>query len=454
MKKYYLKSVNRKIVVVSLGVLMQIILCILISSGQGTWSSVGSGINAQGLAMTEYNNELYIGKLNFSFPDEINRWNGTNLLSVGSGTNGPVGAFVIYNSELYVGGGFTVAGGQPVDDVAKWNGTNWIAIGSQLDNFAINALAIYNSELYAAGYSFNATGAAPSLFTIAKWNGSTWQGVGTGLQGGDVYALAVYNGDLYASGSFTNSGATIVNHIAKWNGSSWSAVGTGTNSGTTVYTLAVYENELYAGGNFSTAGGVAASCIAKWNGSVWSKVGTTSSGTDNTVIALTTYNSELYIGGAFSSAGGISANHIVKWNGSTWLTLGNGIGVLGNPNDQVWCIAPYNYSIYAAGVFTQASGITVSNIARWSEPTAVQDNFVDENTIQIYPSPASDFLTVHLTKNEKTFIEIYSSFGKMVLSTEIKNSETISINDLSSGVYYIKIASESNSDVKKIQILK
>jgi hypothetical protein len=459
MKNNYLKPVNIKLIVVSIGVLLQIILCVIITLGQGAWSAVGSGINAQALAMTEYNTELYIGKLNFSIPDEINRWDGTNLLSVGGGTNGPVGAFVIFNSELYVGGGFTVAGGHAVADVAKWNGTNWIALGSQLDNFAINALAIYNGELYAAGYSFNATGAAPSLFTIAKWNGSAWEGVGAGLQGGDVYALAVYNNELYASGTFTNSGSTTVGHIAKWNGSSWSAVGAGTNSGTTVYTLSVYQNELYAGGNFSTAGGISASCLAKWNGSAWSKVGTTSNGTNNTVIALTTYNTELYVGGAFSTAGGISANHIAKWNGSTWSALGNGVGVSGNTNEQVWCIAPYNNSIYAAGTFTQASGITVSNIARWTEATSVNENFIDRNDIHIYPNPVADNSIIEFSLNKKSLItiNIYDLIGHKISSLVNDDLEpgkhqvsVLKNGALSPGIYFVRFTSSKENFTIKI----
>ena len=110
---------------------------------QGTWSAIGSGLNAQAVAMTEYNGDLYIGKLNFSQPDEINKWDGVTLSGVGGGTNGPVGALVVFNNELYVGGGFTAAGGNAASDVAKWDGNNWTSVGDQLDNFSILAFAVY-----------------------------------------------------------------------------------------------------------------------------------------------------------------------------------------------------------------------------------------------------------------------------------------------------------------------
>ena len=103
--------------------------------------------------MTEYNGALYIGKLNFTTPDEINKWDGANLTGVGGGTDGPVGSFVVFNNELYVGGGFFHAGPTQVADLAKWNGTTWTAVGTQLDNFSINALAVYHGALYAGGYN-------------------------------------------------------------------------------------------------------------------------------------------------------------------------------------------------------------------------------------------------------------------------------------------------------------
>src|SRR5882672_10879625 len=78
---------------------------------QGTWSSVGSGLNAQGLCMTAYSGNLYIGKLNFAAPDEINKWDGTSFSGVGAGTGGPVGACLVSGTDLYVGGAFTAAGG-------------------------------------------------------------------------------------------------------------------------------------------------------------------------------------------------------------------------------------------------------------------------------------------------------------------------------------------------------
>jgi hypothetical protein len=397
------------------------IACVLIcgavsfSHGQGTWSNVGTGLNAPGLCMAEYGGELYVGKLNLAGTDEINKWNGSAFSSVGGGTDGPVGAFLISANELIVGGGFTTAGGSAANDVAKWNGTGWTAIGAQMDNFCINALAIYNNELYAAGYNITALGSA-SAFTMAKWNGTSWVAVGSGLQGGGVFSMTVYKGELYASGTFTNAGNTSTPHIAKWNGTDWSAVGSGATGGTTVYTMAEYKGALYVGGDFSSVGGVTTNGIAKWNDTTWSKVGTSGNGTDNTVVALLNFNNELYVGGAFANVGSISANHIAKWNGSAWSALGGGVGVANNPTEQVWCIASYQNDIYVAGTFSTAGGMTASNIAKWTDPTAVSKLSNTLTEVSVFPNPLtkSSVIGLNCKVSQNVTIDIYDIQGKQV----------------------------------------
>jgi hypothetical protein len=441
----------KKYLLLSLIIVFQIDLLI----AQGTWIPVNPGLNAAALAMTEYDGELYIGKLNFSLPDEIKKWNGTSFSNVGTGTNGPVGAFAEYNNDLYVGGGFTIAGGQAANDVAKWNGSSWSSVNSPLDNFSINALAVYNNELYAGGYGFNASGSVNSLYTIARYDGANWSAVASGIQGGDIYSLAVYNGDLYAGGSFTIAGGMAVNRIAKWNGSSWSDVGGGV-TGTIVYTLAVYNNELYAGGQFTAAGGNNAVGIAKWNGTSWSDVG---NGMDNTVISLTAYNNELYAGGAFTFAGSDSANHIAKWNGTSWTSLGNGVGIHSDPNEQVWCIAPYLNNIYAGGSFTEVDGMPAADIAMWNINTGI-NTISGNNSINIHPIPVQSNSVLDVNTNEKEIIlNIYdlinhkiATYNFSCLNRGMNSISIAELQNLSPGIYIAEINFKKDRKTELIYI--
>ena len=294
--------------------------------------------------------------------------------------------------------------------------------------------------MFAAGYGVDATTNYPAAFTIAKWDGTDWVEVGGGIKGGDVYCLTVYNNELYASGSFTKAGTVTATHIAKWDGTSWSAVGTGLTTGSVIYTVNSYGGELYAGGDFSSIGGLVTNCLAKWNGTSWSKVGTAGNGTDNTVIALTEYNSDLYIGGAFSTVGGVAANHIAKWNGTSWSTLGNGVGTSNNANEQVWCITPYKNSIYAAGTFTTTNGITVNNIAKWTDLT--NGNITQStNTLNfgVHPPKGDSMLTVMFHNQSGKSVAIDSA----LISGTDKSDFGISSNTKGTAFPYTLVTGDS-----------
>src|SRR5437879_1250908 len=74
----------------------------------------------------------------------------SNWTSVGSGVNGDVLALAVSSNALYVGGSFTTAGGSNVSHIAKWNGTNWAPLGAGTAN-AVQALAVSGSDVYAGG---------------------------------------------------------------------------------------------------------------------------------------------------------------------------------------------------------------------------------------------------------------------------------------------------------------
>jgi len=81
---------------------------------------------------------------------------------------------------------------------------------------------------------------------------------------------------------------------------------------------------------------------------------------------------------------------------------------------------------------------------------------VDEPTtsdINVYPNPASKFLTAHTNGNEKFQIELCSLSGQTILNKTVANDERISIGDVPSGMYYVKIVSRNNALVTKLQIL-
>ncbi len=110
---------------------------------------------------------------------------------------------------------------------------------------------------------------------------------------------------------------------------------------------------LYLGGNFQTAGGVTVNRIARWSGDNWFSLGTGM--TSGTVFALAVFDDDgagpnapkLYAAGTFSNAGGVAVQNIARWTGSAWEALpGGGL------NSQVSALAVFNGKLYAGGFFT------------------------------------------------------------------------------------------------------
>jgi hypothetical protein len=65
------------------------------------------------------------------------------------------------------------------------------------------------------------------------------------------------------------------------------------------------------------------------------------------------------------------------------------------------------------------------------------------NESSIYPNPAHDFIKVHTANTSSSTFTIYDYAGKDILKGNISQYESIDISGLASGVYFIKIKSET-----------
>jgi hypothetical protein len=66
-----------------------------------------------------------------------------------------------------------------------------------------------------------------------------------------------------------------------------------------------------------------------------------------------------------------------------------------------------------------------------------------ENEISIYPNPASDYLILNLNGINANSVEIYNYLSKRVLNTTISSdNQQVFINNLSSGVYFLKVCKD------------
>ena len=77
---------------------------------------------------------------------------------------------------------------------------------------------------------------------------------------------------------------------------------------------------------------------------------------------------------------------------------------------------------------------------------------VENENIKIYPNPANDFINIEINDNHNgNFnISIYNSLGIKIMETS--NENTINIEDLPSGMYFINVTTENLNKTKKIII--
>ncbi len=99
---------------------------------------------------------------------------------------------------------------------------------------------------------------------------------------------------------------------------------------------------------------------------------------------------------------------------------------------------------------TAASCSSAQTTITLSDETARQNTTSD---LKVYPVPFNNMLTIdikqHLEKN--AIIQLYDNAGRLIISQPVKNSKhTLSLNNLQSGLYLIKISNANKSIVKRI----
>lgn len=80
--------------------------------------------------------------------------------------------------------------------------------------------------------------------------------------------------------------------------------------------------------------------------------------------------------------------------------------------------------------------ISMSALANYTPSTTGLINSKNPNTFEVYPNPASDYITVTFDKVKgNSVLNIYSSTGKLVDSKDIQTDQNLDISDLATGIY-------------------
>ncbi|MCC7437076.1 MAG: T9SS type A sorting domain-containing protein [Armatimonadetes bacterium] len=184
---------------------------------------------------------------------------------------------------------------------------------------------------------------------------------------GEVTTITRVNETILIGGKFTHVGATPANGVALWDGKRWHPLGDRKNNGVngSVYAIAVKGDEIYVGGSFTQAGDIAAMNVAVWNQTTkqWNAMkGGVRGAIFPFVSDIAVHNGNVYVGGLFTQAGGALVSNIAAWDGNTWSRVGTGT------DDAVISITLHDDILYAGGRFSTAGGVEAGKIAAWDIP--------------------------------------------------------------------------------------
>lgn len=428
--------------------------------------------------------------------DRIVRWNGNNYEAIGPNSgfsqNIDIRSIIKYNNSFIIGGNFTQINGQSISYLARYTGNGWEQFGTPL-NYYVTQLSVYDNELYVSGAFFDVNN-NENIDCIAKWNGTSWQSV-TGYFNDNespvVYSFYKDNSGLYVSGVFSNLGNNNnVNNIALWNNNTWQSLGQGFSWGW-AKKIIKYNDILIAGGGFTQNNAVPnTDFIAQFNGSEWIPL-VEPSVSDYDINDFEIIDQKLYVGGdfikmndgnTFSSKFGIydlsnlpflttstdsvffdntannqnitiisNSNWIASCNES-WVTLsptsGSGNGTLNisvtenqNSESRTATITISSSKFNKIITITQAGIITSINETEF--------NISDELTI--YPNPASETINIKLQNNETIkILKIFNQNGQLIRIIQNQTNNNIQINDLSSGLYFVRVDTDKKYYLGKI----
>jgi hypothetical protein len=94
------------------------------------------------------------------------------------------------------------------------------------------------------------------------------------------------------------------------------------------------------------------------------------------------------------------------------------------------------------------------------QATALRSNFMThidiekmQNTVNVFPNPANDLLTINNPKNERIELNLYNLAGNKLKQVILTNNEnTISTRNFASGIYILQVKTNQKTQLIKFII--
>lgn len=370
--------------------------------GMFTYSNTGvqvldtlNNVSFPTLAITRYQNEIYVGGFVGVFRYRNNAWD-----SVIVDQNSVFTSFYNIEDTLLIGGGIDNLYGFSNRGVVKYSNGSFSAfkgLKSQLSlTPSIDVIVPYKDQLVLGG-NIDTT----ITKEILSWNGQSWNKFNGGIPGSGsewVNDMVVFQGDLYVGGAFTKAGGAKADHIMRWDGQDWHQLGNGIN-GLSVDDMIIYDGKLWVSGIIFKAGSMDVNFICAWDGEKWCKP---QGDFDCPIGSMGIYHDTLFVSGCFKDLNGDpTMDYIAKYNPSKSLTCDTVLGI--SNNDQ------------------------------------------EVQTLRLYPNPADELLIIESSMDLKSAeIKVFNTFGQEIVfkSVLIGDGLSIDISSLENGTYFVMVSKD------------
>jgi hypothetical protein len=106
------------------------------------------------------------------------------------------------------------------------------------------------------------------------------------------------------------------------------------------------------------------------------------------------------------------------------------------------------YTIVGSNVGCPVTAVTITQSV--STCTGIEEA-TNNNLVSIYPNPANDFIAVAVAETiEGATIHIINALGEIVVTeTVVSTSTTLNTENLTNGIYFVKVESKNSSAIKK-----
>jgi hypothetical protein len=74
--------------------------------------------------------------------------------------------------------------------------------------------------------------------------------------------------------------------------------------------------------------------------------------------------------------------------------------------------------------------------------------------LKVFPNPADDYLVIETGCDHLSTFKLFDALGTVVVFTEVKDHERISLVHLEPGLYQYKLISDSRLQIGKLKIIR